>query len=394
MCLTERLQRNGWRTVLLFISFAVALEPSQVFAQKPKGGDYTTIDLLSPYHVADGNWSGTRATRVSNRSAASSDVYVVGQFDDDDSSASFPGLWTVTLAGSVSVLDLSSTMLDVRDVNSDGIAAGSTVGERPAVRFADGRVIVLPTPSDLPGLVWAISELKLPANASERHFMAVGNHQTDGVNGEESSLWIISETGSVQPRLPLIDTSGLKFFAYDVNSSGVMSGTLFIDGIGNVPATAIMVGSQLAITYLGIPNPQIDGFFDVYINELGDVTGRGWEWADSTIGQLGRAIVWPSTGGSTQLTSLNSGNSVWSSDIAAVSGKLQVVGDAFLSPAKGWYAFLYTDGKLSNLNSLNGTAGWTLRRAEGVNSSGDICGLGFVTVRRSNQTHGFLMRKK
>jgi hypothetical protein len=280
-----------------------------------------------------------------------------------------------------------------RDVNSDGIVGGATVDGRPAVRFRDGRVVVLPTPNNLGGLVFAISEMKVPANSTQRHFMAVGNHQTDGVGGEESSLWIISDTGVVQSRHPLRDPSGMNFFAYDVNSSGVMSGTVFIDGIGNVPATAILSGTQLDITYLSVPDVRIDGFHDVYLNELGDVTGQGWEWAESGPGQRGRAIVWPSSGGSVQLVQFNGGNPVWSNDIAAVSSQLQVVGYAFLSPAKGWYPFVYANGKLSNLNALNGTSGWKLYRAEGVNGSGDICGHGSVTVRRNTQMHGFLMRK-
>src|SRR5206468_1747458 len=42
------------------------------------------------------------------------------------------------------------------------------------------------------------------------------------------------------------------------------------------------------------------------------------------------------------------------------------------------HAFLYTSGILYDLNALNATPGWELRKASGINDSGEIVGYGAV----------------
>jgi probable HAF family extracellular repeat protein len=72
-----------------------------------------------------------------------------------------------------------------------------------------------------------------------------------------------------------------------------------------------------------------------------------------------------------------------------VNDSAQVVGDSVHDGYSIAHAFLYSDGTMSDLNSLLAPAsGWTLESADGINNSGDIVGFG---INPAGQTHAFLL---
>ena len=55
----------------------------------------------------------------------------------------------------------------------------------------------------------------------------------------------------------------------------------------------------------------------------------------------------------------------------------------------GWHAFLYSNGSMTDLNSLiDPASGWTLHYAFAINDSGQIVGTGNNSLR---QAHAFLL---
>lgn len=67
----------------------------------------------------------------------------------------------------------------------------------------------------------------------------------------------------------------------------------------------------------------------------------------------------------------------------------QVVGYAYTSNNSAQPAFLYSNGRMTDLNSLlPAGSGWTLTSARAINNAGDIVGYG---VNPAGQTHAFLL---
>jgi probable HAF family extracellular repeat protein len=76
-----------------------------------------------------------------------------------------------------------------------------------------------------------------------------------------------------------------------------------------------------------------------------------------------------------------------SSEAAGINTGGQVVGDSYTSGGAD-HAFLYRGGSLLDLNSLIAPAsGWTLEKANGINDSGQIVGVGSI----GGQEHAFLL---
>ena len=75
------------------------------------------------------------------------------------------------------------------------------------------------------------------------------------------------------------------------------------------------------------------------------------------------------------------------SGATAINATGQVVGSA-QTGTNSYHAFLYTNGSMTDLNSLVTTPGWTLEEANGINDSGQICGTG---VNPAGQTDAFLL---
>jgi probable HAF family extracellular repeat protein len=66
-----------------------------------------------------------------------------------------------------------------------------------------------------------------------------------------------------------------------------------------------------------------------------------------------------------------------------------VVGEILLPDNSTFHAFIYSDGAMTDLNSLiDQNSGWVLRSATGINNAGDIVGYG---TDSSGQTHAFLL---
>jgi len=385
-----------WLAGLVCLMFTA----TSLFAQPPGkggggGGDtsgYTLVDLLSPYHVIDGNWSGTSAIQVSGGTIPGSPVHVIG-FYERDNIQNAPCLWTVNSATSVIVEDLSD-WVSVNSVNSAGILGGSIADETstslPAVRLASGIVVTLPTPGSGWGQVRAITELA--GESPDRTFQAVGTHSAGSQGGPSATLWTIGEDGEVISAQPLQAPDGLNLYARDVNQYGQTSGSVVIESEASAAFAAFDEFGDLRITPLFLDYAIFVYLWDIYLNDSGDVMAFAGEPIDGMHGTLGRTFVWPASGGMIHLSDLNNGDSVSGHDIATVDGKLQVVGHAFAS--KGRFAFLFNNGQLLNINNLVKAGGWELWLANGVSNAGHICGRGRLTIKNKTQHHGYVLLKK
>ena len=77
------------------------------------------------------------------------------------------------------------------------------------------------------------------------------------------------------------------------------------------------------------------------------------------------------------------------SEAWAINQSGQIVGETDSSPYSVYHAFIYTGGRMIDLNSLIApSAGWTLESATGINDLGQIVGDG---VNPSGQTDAFLL---
>jgi probable HAF family extracellular repeat protein len=80
------------------------------------------------------------------------------------------------------------------------------------------------------------------------------------------------------------------------------------------------------------------------------------------------------------MTDLGSFDSAWPNGVAAsINTAGQIVGYMENGTTLAEHAFLYSDGQMTNLNSLiSPTAGWTLEVANAINDSGQIVGYGYA----------------
>ena len=383
---------NFWLPVLA----GLMLMTTNLSAQPPgKGGDtggYTLVDLLSPYHVADGNRSHTSATRVSGGTIPGNPVYVIGFYERDNSQVTHC-LWTVNSATSVIVEDLSD-WVSVNAVNSAGILGGSIADETstslPAVRLASGNVVTLPTPRSPWGQVHAVTELA--GVSPSRTFQAVGTHSAGSQGGPSATLWTIREDGVVISAQALQAPDGLNLYARDVNQYGETSGSVVIGGEAWPAVAQFDDAGDLEINPLLLDYANFVYLWDIYLNDTGDVMAFAGEPIDGMHGTRGRTFVWPASGGMINLSDLNNGNGVSGNDIATVDGKLQVVGHAFAS--RGRFAFLFNNGQLLNINNLVKASNWELWLANGVSNAGHICGRGRWTIKNKTQQHGYVLIKQ
>ncbi len=370
---------------------ALLIGQSTALAQKKGGGGGTTaayniIDLRSPYHAADGNWSFAAADRISHPDPSTGAVYICGWYDRGNGT-SRSCLWAVSAAQSVAVADLDG-VLDARprDINSAGIVGGSADG-RPAVRLADQTVVTLPTSGDIIGWVTGLSDPDENGN-----FLVVGFQQPydPAVIIYQGLLWTVAGNGAVLDTELLVTAQGVSFEPYDVNNAGIIAGRARVSG--QAPARAWFdANAGLQIEYLPNPDPAaIKYWHDMQIDDAGNVVGRGAEPVSGGLGNYPRAVVWPIAGPVVSLSTLNGGMSTQGNGIALVNGSPQVAVSAFSNT--GWYASLYTQGRLSDLNRLSkGSQTWSLWHGAGVNHAGWICGQGRVGSGRSTQQHGYVL---
>jgi hypothetical protein len=138
------------------------------------------------------------------------------------------------------------------------------------------------------------------------------------------------------------------------------------------------------------PNPvEITSIWDLQVSDDGDLLGDGFEYVGPA--GLSRAVIWPADGGVIDLSAETGYSSTQGNGIASVGGVMQAVGRAE-KDGRGAFAYLYTGGTFSNLATMSqGDQPWSFDRAEGINRSGMICGVGNVGNKRNRQVHGFLL---
>ncbi len=365
-----------WFAITAAIGLFCAVETPAAKPAKPPadGPAYTIVDLPGPYHAVDG-WSRTYAERISDLGAEGV-VYVVGS--DDDGWSLRPCLWTIDERG-VNAEDLTGMIDDVADVNSAGIVAGDKDG--------------------LPMLLLANNEPVYLESTGYAEIRAISNPDSDGtfhivgvavLPGEVLRMrWDVSTDGSVLSRTALSDLDGHLFFPTDVADSGAMAGRLKIDS-EYVPALAMFVEQGLQTWPRPNPNPQeIDGFDDVHLDVDGNMLGDGYKRGSSGGSFYPRAVIWPAAGGAIDLTA-EYNRTTTGRGIAVVNGVMQVVGRA--ENKAGSLAYLYMNGRFTNLEVVSkGDQPWAFDRAEGLNRTGMICGVGNVGSPNSRQTHGFVL---
>ncbi len=373
---------------LVMAVVAACLTPhTSAFAQKGKPGGggttaaYTIVDLQSPYHAADGNWSQTYADKISQPHPVSGTAFVTGRYVRYAQSS--PCLWAVQSTQSVSVIDLAG-LIEPTDVNAAGVVGGS-VNDRPAILVPDVGVVILPTINNGLGQVVALNDPD-----ADGAFDVLGFQQASGP-GNVETLWTIASDGTVLSVQLLVNEQVPTLHLYDVNNAGIMAGVSWQDGFA-VPLLAwIDEQSALQIEYLPNPDPDAIRYFrNMQLDDTANVLGYGAEPAPD-LGEYPRAVVWPLDGQVLSLSTLIGGNTTSGNGIATVNGAMQVVGAGFAN-ATGRYALLYTSGKVTDLNRVSkGSQSWSLWMADGVNTAGWICGRGRVKVGRSSEDHGYVL---
>jgi len=109
----------------------------------------------------------------------------------------------------------------------------------------------------------------------------------------------------------------------------------------------------------------------------------------SPIGQLERATLWQNGTAPTDLGApANSGSAAMG--VSTVDNVLQVVG--WVNNHNGQKAFIWKNGKMTDLNSLISASGVELQVANAINANGPIVGIARVTVGKQNaEIHAFLL---
>jgi probable HAF family extracellular repeat protein len=124
------------------------------------------------------------------------------------------------------------------------------------------------------------------------------------------------------------------------------------------------------------------------INNAGQVTG--WCWSAAFAENSMYAFLYTPGEGMKSLGALGTNiNGISVSEGYGINNIGQVVGGSSISGCSYcWAAFLYSDGKMIDLNTLlPPSSGWTLTNAQKINDSGQIIGQGTI----NGQRHSFLM---
>jgi probable HAF family extracellular repeat protein len=165
--------------------------------------------------------------------------------------------------------------------------------------------------------------------------------------------------------------------AYGINNWGDVTGSVFMPELIN-QAFLYHDGKMIGLGKL----PGATGSDATAINDAVEITGRSY----SSNFQFEHAFLW-SKGKMIDLGVLPNGTT---SEANSINVWGQVVGEATVSssPYPTSVAFLYSDGKMRNLNDMiPANSGWMLTDATGINNRGQIVGTGFL----NGDIEGFLL---
>jgi probable HAF family extracellular repeat protein len=174
--------------------------------------------------------------------------------------------------------------------------------------------------------------------------------------------------GGAQSRANHINESGQIVGAFNLSPSGCGQSRAFLYSGGTMRDLGTLAGTSCSEA--------------IAINDFGEVVGYAAA-ADRSAARL----FYYNGNGLQDLGTLGPylGGRPW-----AINNAGQIVG-AFSVTEQTTFAFLYSDGVLTNLNSLvPANLGWELRTASGINDSGQIVCVGYLPGSLSN-SHAFLL---
>jgi probable HAF family extracellular repeat protein len=397
---------RAWPVILAMSAacLCVTWTAPAAWAQKNKPGGttykYTLTDLLGfPDHGYQ-----SRAQFVTKRSTLGQSL-VLGisrLYPDPQGPAVFhPAVWHITSNGGLSAgdpadLGLPSFALEVdpMGINGLGFVLGRPV--RSAMQDELGNY-VFRSYVDVP----AMGVRPLPGVANDNSTAAgindagaiVGTVEVftndpqypQGIKGE-GALWYVDVAGTVTGPVLLGD-----FVPSAINNYGVMAGVL-----NGYPAVARMVNATLVIDrtvqtnrFLGAhlhaindypaDDPRLTVVGDSFRNELGQ-----YNTSDSQ-----RGVAWRPYAASNATTVLGTLGGNYSNALS-VNRSGQIVGDSS-GKRGGQFAFVYSNGVMTNLNTITNVGDASLQSAVGINDDGDI--VGFMQIPRPvSEQHGFVLR--
>ena len=180
---------------------------------------------------------------------------------------------------------------------------------------------------------------------------------------------------------------------YAINDSGQVAGSSWFPDLPSEPAAIWQVNAVGDITGTQLLAPQSDssGATALCIDQFGNAAGRSEFPVPNSIGVRFRATLWINGGPPIDLGAPQRSSSEVQG-ARTINGVLKLVGWV---NNNGYYAFLWQNGKLTNLNSLVSASGVSLTEADAINSSGQIVGVARVAVGKSNyEAHAFLITPK
>jgi uncharacterized protein (TIGR03437 family) len=227
------------------------------------------------------------------------------------------------------------------------------------------------------------------------------------ISGESLNIFINSKAvlypiaGGAVTILPTPSSTG-GGVAFGVNSTGAVAGgsigqggTVFNPLIwqNNKPqALPILSGyQQSAAVSINDSGVAAGAAFVMDFDELTDPTGQAHAVLFNTDASVTDLGVLPNDRSSFATGINNSGTVVGFSDANTPDFTLQLAA-IFYEPQPIYRAFVYTNGKMYDLNTLlpNGS-GWTLSFAAAINNVGQITGTGMVAAANGPEEHGFLL---
>lgn len=377
--------------VTLLTLVAVLLVASDSFAQKKggggKGGGGSDDGAATFYDLVRlPGWDGTRskAAAVSEPSVDGS-IYVVGDWITN-SGQNRPCLWRINAAGAVAeTIDLSPSLDYAADVNCLGMVPGHIqhgdwdIDAR--VAFADGSFIELE--QDCIAVALTDPDENNIVRVVGNRFVDVGDHYLHS----SARQWNIDVSGTppqLDETIDLVDLAPENFSVVDCNNFGEIVGSSH--KLEPDPSWHAIVASWNASG--GIEFEFLPDFWPEAIDDAANIVGY---IQVSNPGPQEGIVVAPD-GTVTNLTLATGKEGTGANDVAIVNGVTQVVGATIYSSL--WSGYLWTNGEMFNLNQLTKTGGGHLGPAEGINTSGVICGFGRFSDRGDDVGQGYLLIPK